>query len=79
MVQSFDTYSDIDFAEIAQKQQFILPNKIVGNENPQLKSVENQETIIVGNENPQLENTLLPLLSLIRLIPKEELQKIIQL
>jgi predicted nuclease of restriction endonuclease-like (RecB) superfamily len=65
MVQFFDTYSDIEFAEIVQKQQFILPYKIVGNENPQFESVENQEILIAGNENPQFENKLLPLLSLI--------------
>ena len=61
MVQFFDTYSDINFAEIAQKQQFVLANKIVGNETPQLKSVENQGIIIAGNETPQIENKLLPL------------------
>ena len=65
MVQFFDTYSDINFLEIVQKEQFILPNKIVGNENPQIENIENQNVIFVGNENPQFENELLSLLSLI--------------
>jgi len=65
MVQFFDTYSDINFLEIVQKEQFILPNKIVGNETPQIENIENQNVIFVGNETPQFENELLSLLSLI--------------
>jgi predicted nuclease of restriction endonuclease-like (RecB) superfamily len=65
MVQFFETYSNVEFIELVQKQQIVAPSQIVGDETTQLKNAENQNIILVGNETPQMGNQLLPLLSLI--------------
>jgi hypothetical protein len=41
MVQFFNTYSDIEFIKLLEKQETIFPNEIVGNETPQFDMIEN--------------------------------------